>query len=73
MKCGDCEYRKEIFAGMDCKGMEKKYSICAIQPLASERVINPDTNERYGYNVLYSNHLKRCSPKWCPLKNKAMN
>ena len=55
---------------MDCKGRLKIENICSIQPLASEGVINPDTNERYGYDVLYSNHLKRCSPKWCPLKSQ---
>ena len=70
LKCGDCEHRKEIFAGMDCKGREKKCSICAIQPLASEGTIDPKTNEKYGYEQLYSNHLKRCSPKWCSLKRK---
>ena len=70
MKCGECEHRKDRFVGMDCKGREKKCSICDIQPLASEGAINPNTNERYGYETLYSNHLKRCSPKWCPLKMK---
>ena len=68
MKCGECEHKKEIYGRMDCKGRLKIENICGIQPLASEGAINPDTNERYGYDVLYSNHLKRCSPKWCPLK-----
>ena len=70
MRCGDCENLKEVFVGMDCKGREKKSHICTIQPLASEHVINPETNEQYGFDTLYSQHLKRCSPKWCPLKNR---
>lgn len=70
MKCENCEKRKEMSVGMDCKGREKVESICSIQPLASENAINPKTNEPYGFEKLYSNHLKKCSPKWCPLKNK---
>lgn len=68
MKCGDCKNRKEMIVGMDCNGEEKTENICCVQPLASEKIIDPKTNEPYGYEKLYSQHLKKCSPKWCPLK-----
>lgn len=68
MRCEKCEHRKIVSVGMDSKGREKEMSICGIQPNVSE--INPDTNEKYGYEKLYAKHLNQCSPKWCPLKEK---
>lgn len=70
MKCSDCNKRKEISIGMDYKGREKLSNICGIQPLASEHMINPNTNEKYGFEKLNSRHLNICAPKWCPRKNK---
>lgn len=67
MKCIKCEHKKIVSFGMDYKGKEKTAYICNIQPLVSE--INPNTNTPYGYKKLYAQHLNRCSPSWCPLKN----